>query len=76
LHVGGFAAEVPSTDGICTARALARFYAALTGEVDGHRILGPDAVSCRLRAGQGDLCGCGRAEAHVENDDALLPPTQ
>jgi hypothetical protein len=38
LHVGGFAAEVPSTNGICTARALARFYAALTGEVDGHHI--------------------------------------
>ena len=33
------AAEMPSTNGICTARALARFYAALIGEVDGHRIL-------------------------------------
>ena len=32
-------AEMPSTNGICTARALARFYAALIGEVDGHRIL-------------------------------------
>ncbi len=30
---------MPSTNGICTARALARFYAALIGEVDGHRIL-------------------------------------
>ncbi|MFG1823124.1 serine hydrolase domain-containing protein [Microbispora bryophytorum] len=34
-------AEMPSTNGICTARALARFYAALIGEVDGHRILSP-----------------------------------
>jgi CubicO group peptidase (beta-lactamase class C family) len=33
------AAELPSTNGICTARALACFYAALIGEVDGHRIL-------------------------------------
>jgi CubicO group peptidase (beta-lactamase class C family) len=32
-------AEMPSTNGICTARALARFYAALIGEIDGHRIL-------------------------------------
>ncbi|MFC4534507.1 serine hydrolase domain-containing protein [Sphaerisporangium dianthi] len=32
-------AEMPSTNGICTARSLARFYAALIGEVDGHRIL-------------------------------------
>jgi CubicO group peptidase (beta-lactamase class C family) len=33
------AAELPSTNGICTARALACFYAALIGEVDGQRIL-------------------------------------
>ncbi|WP_326630094.1 beta-lactamase family protein [Nonomuraea fuscirosea] len=33
------AAELPATNGICTARGLARFYAALIGEVDGHRIL-------------------------------------
>ncbi|MEV4752873.1 serine hydrolase domain-containing protein [Streptosporangium sp. NPDC049248] len=38
-------AEMPSTNGICTARALARFYAALIGEVDGHRILGPDTLA-------------------------------
>ncbi|WP_285704339.1 hypothetical protein [Microtetraspora sp. NBRC 16547] len=29
------AAEMPSINGICTARALARFYAALIGEVNG-----------------------------------------
>jgi CubicO group peptidase (beta-lactamase class C family) len=39
------AAEMPSTNGICTARALARFYAALIGEVDGHRILTPATLA-------------------------------
>lgn len=38
-------AEMPSTNGICTARALARFYAALIGEVDGHRILSPGTLA-------------------------------
>jgi CubicO group peptidase (beta-lactamase class C family) len=38
-------AEMPSTNGICTARALARFYAALIGEVDGQRILTADTVA-------------------------------
>jgi CubicO group peptidase (beta-lactamase class C family) len=38
-------AEMPSTGGICTARALARFYAALIGEVDGQRILTADTVA-------------------------------
>ncbi|MCG5212882.1 serine hydrolase domain-containing protein [Streptosporangium sp. KLBMP 9127] len=38
-------AEMPSTNGICTARALARFYAALIGEVDGHRILEPGTLA-------------------------------
>ncbi|MGW4957401.1 serine hydrolase domain-containing protein [Nonomuraea sp. NPDC004186] len=39
------AAEMPATNGICTARALARFYAALIGEVDGHRILSPGTLT-------------------------------
>ncbi|MFI7226041.1 serine hydrolase domain-containing protein [Nonomuraea angiospora] len=39
------AAEMPATNGICTARALARFYAALIGEVDGHRILTPGTLT-------------------------------
>ncbi|MBE1582541.1 serine hydrolase domain-containing protein [Nonomuraea angiospora] len=39
------AAEMPATNGICTARALARFYAALIGEVDGHRILAPSTLT-------------------------------
>jgi CubicO group peptidase (beta-lactamase class C family) len=38
-------AEIPATNGICTARALARFYAALIGEVDGHRILTPATLA-------------------------------
>jgi CubicO group peptidase (beta-lactamase class C family) len=38
-------AEMPSSNGICTARALARFYAALIGEVDGHRILEPETLA-------------------------------
>ncbi len=38
------AAEVPATNGVCTARALARFYAALIGEVDGHRVLDPGTL--------------------------------
>ena len=33
------AAEIPSSNGICTADGLARLYAALIGEVDGVRIL-------------------------------------
>ncbi|MFI7638527.1 serine hydrolase domain-containing protein [Nonomuraea sp. NPDC049400] len=39
------AAEMPATNGICTARALARFYAALIGEVDGHRILTAETLA-------------------------------
>jgi CubicO group peptidase (beta-lactamase class C family) len=33
------AAELPSSNGIASARGLARFYAALIGDVDGHRRL-------------------------------------
>ncbi|MFI0718551.1 serine hydrolase domain-containing protein [Streptomyces sp. NPDC021224] len=39
------AAEVPSSNGIGTARALARMYAALVGEVDGVRLLAPGTVA-------------------------------
>ncbi|MEO3868229.1 serine hydrolase domain-containing protein [Nonomuraea sp. B12E4] len=42
------AAEMPSTNGICTARALARFYAALIGDVDGHRILTPATLAAAV----------------------------
>lgn len=39
------AAEIPSNNGICTARALARLYAGLIGEFDGMRILDPATVA-------------------------------
>ncbi|MGW4238741.1 serine hydrolase domain-containing protein [Streptomyces sp. NPDC004749] len=39
------AAELPSSNGIGTARALARMYAALIGEVDGVRLLTPESLS-------------------------------
>ncbi|WP_432976248.1 serine hydrolase domain-containing protein [Dactylosporangium sp. CA-233914] len=39
------AAEIPAVNGVCTARALARFYAALIGSVDGHRILDPATLA-------------------------------
>ncbi|MFF7095316.1 serine hydrolase domain-containing protein [Streptomyces rubradiris] len=39
------AAELPASNGIGTARALARMYAALIGEVDGVRLLSPDALA-------------------------------
>jgi CubicO group peptidase (beta-lactamase class C family) len=38
-------AEIPAVNGVCTAHALARFYAALIGSVDGHRILDPAALA-------------------------------
>jgi len=39
------AAEMPSSNGIGTARALARAYAAVIGEVDGVRVLAPATVA-------------------------------
>jgi CubicO group peptidase (beta-lactamase class C family) len=38
------AAEMPSSNGVGSARALARLYAAIIGEVDGRRILRADTV--------------------------------
>ncbi|MFI2721413.1 serine hydrolase domain-containing protein [Streptomyces collinus] len=38
------AAELPASNGIATARALARMYAALIGEVDGVRLLAPETL--------------------------------
>ena len=51
------AAEMPSSNGIGTARALARFYAALIGEVDGVRLLRPETVAaaCAVRSEGEDL---------------------
>ncbi|WP_330340151.1 serine hydrolase domain-containing protein [Streptomyces sp. NBC_00557] len=39
------AAELPGSNGIGTARGLARMYAALIGEVDGMRLLSPETVA-------------------------------
>ncbi|MGW2258359.1 serine hydrolase domain-containing protein [Streptomyces sp. NPDC001780] len=39
------AAELPSSNGIGTAQALARMYAALVGEVDGVRLLTPETLA-------------------------------
>jgi CubicO group peptidase (beta-lactamase class C family) len=42
------AAEFPASNGICTARGLARLYAGLIGEVDGARILSADTLRAAL----------------------------
>ncbi len=38
-------AEMPSSNGVMSARALARFYAALAGEVEGARVLAPATLA-------------------------------
>ncbi len=43
------AAELPASNGIGTARALARMYAALIGEVDGVRLLSPATLTSATR---------------------------
>jgi CubicO group peptidase (beta-lactamase class C family) len=43
------ATEMPSSNGIASARGIARLYAALVGEVDGRRLLAPASVD-RARA--------------------------
>ncbi|MGK5558807.1 serine hydrolase, partial [Actinomadura kijaniata] len=45
--------ESPSMDGVASAHSLARYFAALTGEVDGVRLLGPDLVD-RIRTPQAE----------------------
>lgn len=46
------AAEMPSSNGIGTAHALARMYAAIIGEIDGLRLLRPDTVAraCEMQS--------------------------
>jgi len=39
------AAELPSSNGVASARAMARMYAATVGEVDGVRLLRPETVA-------------------------------
>ncbi|MFG1793553.1 serine hydrolase domain-containing protein [Nocardia sp. NPDC049149] len=43
------AAEIPASNGIGTARGLARLYAALVGDLDGHRLLTPETLSAATR---------------------------
>lgn len=43
------AAEIPSSNGIGSARGLARLYASLIGEVDGIRLLTPETVADATR---------------------------
>ncbi|WP_415952734.1 serine hydrolase domain-containing protein [Streptomyces sp. KLOTTS4A1] len=43
------AAELPATNGMANARSLARFYASLIGEVDGHRALFTPATVAQAR---------------------------
>ncbi|MFE6101011.1 serine hydrolase domain-containing protein [Streptomyces laurentii] len=49
------AAELPSSNGIGTARALARMYAALVGEVDGVRLLAPGTVASAVEEQAGGM---------------------
>ena len=58
------AAEMPSSNGIGSARALARFYASLMSEVDGFRGLRPDTLAAAV-------------QEQVEGPDAvILVPTR
>jgi len=58
------AAEIPASNGIGTARALARMYAALIGEVDGVRLLTPETLAAATK------------EQAVGADRVLLVPTR
>jgi len=58
------AAEIPSSNGICTADGLARLYAGLIGEVDGVRIL--DAATT----------AAATAEQAAGTDQVLLVPSR
>ena len=58
------AAQIPSSNGICTADGLARLYAALIGEVDGARIL--DAATTTAAV----------AEQAAGTDRVLLVPSR
>ena len=58
------AAEIPSSNGICTAAGLARLYACLIGEVDGVRILDAAATTAAI------------AEQAAGTDRVLLVPSR
>ncbi|MER5704772.1 serine hydrolase domain-containing protein [Micromonospora sp. NPDC002296] len=50
--------ENPSYDGVASATALARFFAALIGEVDGVRLIGPGLVAELRRVHSTGPCRC------------------
>ncbi|MFL5845187.1 MAG: serine hydrolase domain-containing protein, partial [Solirubrobacteraceae bacterium] len=56
-----WAAEMPAGNGMGTARALARMYAAVIGEVDGTRLLQPETVA---RASQEQCRGIDRVTGY------------
>ncbi|URM91072.1 beta-lactamase family protein [Streptomyces sp. MRC013] len=58
------AAGLPGSGGIATARALARFYAALLGPVDGHRLFAPATLAM------------ARTEESAGPDRVLVVPTR
>jgi CubicO group peptidase (beta-lactamase class C family) len=58
------AAEMPSSNGVGDARALARLYAALVGEVDGIRLLAAETVEA------------ARAERSQGRDKVILVPSR
>jgi CubicO group peptidase (beta-lactamase class C family) len=58
------AAELPATNGIGTARGIARFYAGLIGEVDGKRILTEETMRTAL------------VEQSIGKDEILKRPTR
>jgi len=53
------AAEMPSSNGVGSARALARLYAALIGDIDGIRVLAPETVAAAR-------------EPHAEGPDRVI----
>jgi CubicO group peptidase (beta-lactamase class C family) len=61
---GVHAAELPASNGIGTARGVARFYAGLIGEVDGQRILAEETLRTALVEQAGGL------------DEILLRPSR
>jgi CubicO group peptidase (beta-lactamase class C family) len=64
----GHAAQIPAANGIGTARALAKMYAATIGEVDGVRLLKAETVS-RARAPQTDSLKGPLDFAKIANPD-------
>jgi len=68
------AVELPSSNGISSARALARLYAACIGEVDGIRLLQPDTVAraCEVQATGTD---CVLGVPFTFGLGFMLPPT-